>query len=317
MQRPIGVLVMAYGSPSSASDLESYYTHIRGGSTPSPAMLESLRLRYSSIGNISPLWDITYSQAQLLEQRLNERFAFGKFKTFVGFKHIAPFIEDAVAEMRSEGIEQAVAIVLSPYIADYGPKPYMQRVRDACKPFGAPRISEVCDWWQQPRFISHWASAVRHELAALTTRARQETAVIFSAHSLPVEFHAADAYAQRVTESARSIAKAAGVTHWAVAWQSAGQRRGTWLGPDIASVTQEWWSSGSRNFIYCPVGFVSDHLEVLYDLDRECRDFVVSLGGRYIRAAMPNTQYSFIACLADAVEDAFPEGVLTELEMQR
>lgn len=315
-QKHIGALVMAYGSPSSINELGPYYTHIRNGSAPSAALLEELRSRYLGIGGVSPLNAITQAQAALLEERLNQRFVDRAFKVFVGFKHVAPFIEDAVDAMRAEGIEQAAVIAMSPYVSDYGPTPYLQRVRATAAHAPGLRLFEVRDWWREPGFGAYWSAVVRHELAALAEPERRQAVVIFSAHSLPLDWHAARNYARCVEESARLMANAAGAERWAFAWQSAGRRGGAWLGPDIAAVTRELRGTGAETFIYCPIGFTTDHLEVLHDIDHECRDLVAQLGGRFVRAPMPNTGAAFIACLADAVEGALPEELLAERQPQ-
>lgn len=317
LQRPFGVLVMAYGSPSAMGDLGAYYTHIRNGDPPARNLLDELKSRYLAIGNLSPLNDITHRQAQLLAQRLGRGGAPTSFKPYVGFKHTAPFIEEAVEAMHVDGIEEAAAIVMSPHITDYGPQPYMERARRAAAQFGTPRLIEVIDWYRESGFTMHWAAVIRDSLALLTSGERRETAVIFSAHSLPQNLPATAAYAERVRNSAERIARALGLDRYALAWQSAGRRGEAWLGPDVVSVTRDLWQRlGCRNFLYCPIGFAADHLEVLYDDDIECRALVERLGGRYLRPPMPNTQDFFIACLADAVTHALQRQSIPEQELQ-
>ncbi|TAN14010.1 MAG: ferrochelatase [Burkholderiaceae bacterium] len=316
-QKLTGVLVMAYGSPSTINDLGSYYTHIRNGEPPTQALLDELHLRYLAIGNRSPLSQITYRQAQSLAQYLNRSGVSASFKPYVGFKHTVPFIEDAVEAMHADGIQEAAAIVMSPHVTDYGPQPYMERARRAARSVGGPRLVEVADWYREPRFTAHWAGLIRDSLARMTAEEQRATAVIFSAHSLPRSLPVTDAYAERVRESAERIAHAAGVERHALAWQSAGRRPDPWLGPDIVSVTKDLWQRlKCRTFLYCPIGFAADHLEVLYDNDIECRALVERLGGRYLRPPMPNASDSLIACLADAVTHALEQKAVPERELQ-
>jgi ferrochelatase len=253
----------------------------------------------------------------LLQRQLNNDSHSDVFRAFVGFKHAAPSIEDAVNVMAAEGIRDVLAIVMSPFVTDYGPKPYMKRAREAVAQAGVSRLIEVAEWGEHPKFIGHWAQVVRDEISEFPKSEQEQTAVIFSAHSLPQDFPIARNYAIRVQASAKHIAEAAGLPGFAFAWQSAGKRGRSWLGPDIVSVTRDLWQRGGRrSFIYCPIGFVADHLEVLYDNDIECRDLVIGLGGRYLRAPMPNASVSFVGCLADAVGDAWRHSRLQEPEVR-
>lgn len=317
LQRPIGVLVMAFGSPPSIDTLDAYYTDIRNGERPSQDSLDELHFRYKAIGGISSLYEITHQQACSLQRQLNNDSHSDAFRAFVGFKHAAPSIEDAVNVMAAEGIHEVLAIVMSPFVTDYGPKPYMERAREAAAQAGIFKFIEIAEWGGRPEFIGHWAQVVRDKLSELSKSEQEQTAVIFSAHSLPQDFPVARDYAIRVQASAKHITEAAGLPGFAFAWQSAGKRGRSWLGPDIVSVTRDLWQrAGRRSFIYCPIGFVADHLEVLYDNDIECRDLVIGLGGRYLRVSMPNASESFVSCLADAVGDAWHHSRLQGLEVQ-
>lgn len=305
-QQTTGLLLMAYGTPHGPDAIDSFYTHIRHGQRPSDALLQELRNRYQAIGGTSPLARITKAQADALATRLNARHADQRFKLYLGLKHAEPFIEDAVEAMHRDGITQAVAMALAPYDANASVHGYGERAQGAAAWLGGPAITVVSDWCRQEKFIRYWAEQIRTALAVIPEDDLRTTVVIFSAHSLPAALLGPpDRYPRQLEESARSIAQAAHLEHYATGWQSAGRTADSWLGPDIRELTRDLWNSGGyRTFVYCATGFVADHLEVLYDLDIECHAVVTALGGRYIRPAMPNTAALFIDCLADAASDA-------------
>jgi ferrochelatase len=310
-QQSIGLLVMAYGTPHSPDSIESFYTHIRHGQRPSDALLQDLKDRYRAIGGISPLARITKAQADALATSLNARGSGQSFKAYIGLKHAEPFIEDAVAAMHQDGITQAVALVLAPYDGNASVQGYGARAQAAAARLGGPVIMTVSGWYRQEKFIRHWAGQIKAAFATIPEDDIGTTAVVFSAHSLPKTMAGANGnYLRQLEESARSIARAAQLRHYATAWQSAGRTADTWLGPDIRELTRDLYNRGGyRTFVYCPTGFVADHLEVLYDLDIECRDVVNELGGRYIRPAMPNAATLFIDGLSDAAMDALAHGM--------
>lgn len=301
----IGILVMAYGTPRNNAELTPYYTHIRHGKPPSEELIMELSSRYRAIGGLSPLGRITHEQADSLAQDMNMRLPGTTFKSYVGFKHTHPFIEDAVESMHAEGIEKAVSIIMAPYHSTLSTQSYSDRAIMAAENLGSPTLFTISSWYRQPKFIAYWAQHIRTMLSLIPAQERQQTIVVFSAHSLPKQALIVDPYSQQVLESAHHIAVAAGLDHYELAWQSAGRTSQSWLGPDIRCVTRELWGNGGyRNFIYCPIGFVSDHLEILYDNDIECRAVTDELGARYLRPAMPNTDDLFISCLGDAVAQA-------------
>lgn len=304
-QQTIGLLVMAYGTPHSPDSIDSFYTHIRHGQKPSDALLQDLKDRYRAIGGISPLARITKAQADALAAALNVRGSEQSFKAYIGLKHAEPFIENAVAAMHQDGITQVVALALAPYDGNASVQDYAVRAHAAAGRLGGPAIMTVSGWYRQQKFIRYWAGQIVAAFATIPADDIRTTAVFFSSHSLPKTMPGVSEHYQRqLEESARSIAQAARLEHYATAWQSAGRTADVWLGPDIRELTRDLYRHGGyRTFVYCPTGFVADHLEVLYDLDIECRAVVNDLGGRYIRPAMPNAAPLFIDGLADAAMD--------------
>ncbi|WP_313800576.1 ferrochelatase [Cytobacillus sp.] len=302
-RKKMGLLVMAYGTPYKEEDIERYYTHIRHGRKPTPEMLEDLRGRYEAIGGISPLAKITMDQAKGLESYLNEIQDEYEFVMYLGLKHIEPFIEDAVKQMNEDGIEEAVSLVLAPHFSTFSVKSYNGRAKEEAKKLGGPVIHSVESWYNEPKFINYWADRVKSTFESMTVEEREKAVLIVSAHSLPEKIlQMGDPYPQQLKETADMIASQAGVQHYAVGWQSAGNTPEPWLGPDVQDLTRELFEKkGYKAFVYTPVGFISDHLEVLYDNDYECKVVTEEIGAAYYRPAMPNDQPEFIDALATVI----------------
>lgn len=305
----IGLLVMAYGTPYKPEDIEPYYTHIRHGRRPSEEQLEDLKNRYEAIGGTSPLARITKEQAESLQNRLNERQSDVEFKAYLGLKHIHPFIEDAVKEMHQDGIETAIALVLAPHFSTFSVKSYIDRAKETAEKLGGPKIIGIDSWYQNPGFIDWWATNIQDTFAKIPESDHDRTVVVISAHSLPEKIIAAgDPYPDQLKDTADLIAKAADLKHVAIGWQSAGNTPDPWIGPDVQDLTRDLFEhEGYRTFIYCPVGFIAEHLEVLYDNDYECKVVTDELGAAYYRPPMPNADPAFIDVLATVVLDRFNE----------
>ncbi len=299
----MGLLVMAYGTPYKEEDIERYYTHIRHGRKPSPEMLEDLRSRYEAIGGISPLAKITTEQGKKLEEHLNQIQDEIEFKLYQGLKHIEPFIEDAVAQMNQDGIEEAVSLVLAPHFSTFSVKAYNGRAKEEAEKLGGPTITSVESWYKEPKFIDYWAKQVKQVFTSMPEEERENAVLIVSAHSLPEKIIAAgDPYPSQLQETADLIAEAAGIKNYEIGWQSAGNTPEPWLGPDVQDLTRDLYNEkGYKAFVYIPVGFVADHLEVLYDNDYECKVVTEELGVSYYRPEMPNAKPEFIDCLATVV----------------
>lgn len=302
-KKTIGLLVMAYGTPRSMAEIEPYYTHIRRGRKPSQEMLTELMERYEAIGGISPLAKITEQQGQELEKKLNKLNEDLEFKLYLGLKHIEPFIEDAVEQMKADGIKEAISIVLAPHYSTFSVKSYNGRAKEHSEKINGPKIDSIDSWYDHPKFIQYWAAEIQKTMAPLTATQKENTVVILSAHSLPEKIlQDGDPYPNQLQETADLIAQAAGIVNYTVGWQSAGKTPDPWIGPDVQDLTRDLYKEQHfTTFIYCPVGFVADHLEVLYDNDIECKAVTDELGVTYFRPKMPNVQPQFIDCLVDVV----------------
>ena len=303
MKKQMGLLVMAYGTPYKEEDIERYYTHIRHGRKPSDEMLQDLKDRYEAIGGISPLAVITEEQMHALEQKLNTMQDEIEFKAYLGLKHIEPFVEDAVTRMKEDGIEEAVSIVLAPHFSTFSIKSYNGRALEQAEKLGGLKITCVESWYDAPKFVQYWVDRMKETIAAMTEEQRESYALIVSAHSLPEKIlQLKDPYPEQLRETAQFIAEGAGTKNYFVGWQSAGNTPEPWLGPDVQDLTRDLYEEhGYKAFVYIPVGFVADHLEVLYDNDYECKVVCDEVGAAYYRPAMPNSNPDFVEAMADVV----------------
>ncbi|EAG3549949.1 ferrochelatase [Listeria monocytogenes] len=307
MTKKVGLLVMAYGTPYKDEDIERYYTDIRHGHKPSEEMIADLRGRYHAIGGLSPLAKITEAQAYGLEKALNDSQDEVEFKAYIGLKHIEPFIEDAVEAMHKDGIEEAISIVLAPHHSSFSVEAYNKRAKDAADKLGGPSIKAINDWYKQPKFIQMWADRINETAKQIPADELLDTVLIVSAHSLPekIKQHN-DPYPDQLQETADFIFEKVVVPHYALGWQSEGKTGEPWLGPDVQDLTRELYGQEKyKHFIYTPVGFVAEHLEVLYDNDYECKVVTDEVGAAYHRPPMPNADPEFLEVLRTVVWEKY------------
>ncbi|QQE77433.1 ferrochelatase [Alicyclobacillus sp. SO9] len=303
-QSPLGVLLMAYGTPRTVEDVEPYYTHIRHGHPPTPELLQNLLNRYEAIGGLSPLNEITEAQARGLEERLNADGG-RAVKVFLGMKHTHPFIEQAIADMKDAGIKETVALVLAPHYSSMSVGSYMKSARDAAKREGAPRLFEVQSWHLQSTFIDLLAERVKAAIASFPTGV--DPMVIFSAHSLPQRIlETNDPYPLQLRETTEAVARKLGLKKYMFAWQSAGRTADPWMGPDILEVLQNLKEQGEDNAVLCPAGFVSDHLEVLYDIDIEAQQLCKNIHLNLTRTESLNADDKFLKALSEIIRQHEP-----------
>jgi ferrochelatase len=298
----LGVAVMAYGTPASPADVEAYYTHIRRGNAPTPEQLADLTRRYDAIGGISPLAQRTEAQRAALQAALDER-APGRCVAVLGQKHAAPFIEDAAVTLADAGVTTIVGLVLAPHFSRFSVGQYQERLAAAAAERGVTTVA-VDSWHLEPSYLAFLAAAVEDGLVPLPTR----TKVLFTAHSLPERVLVDDPYPDQLRASATATAKAAGLDPWAgwsLCWQSAGRTPEPWRGPDILEVIRDLAATGrAEGVLVCPQGFVSDHLEVVYDLDIEARQVAREVGLVFERTRVLNDDARVLGALADRVLEA-------------
>jgi ferrochelatase len=299
----LGVVVMAYGTPATPADIEAYYTHIRRGRPPEPAQLAELTARYEAIGGTSPLAERTEAQRLALVEALEARRP-GGTRVVLGQKHAAPFIEDAVATLAAAGVTRVVGLVLAPHFSRSSVGEYQRRLAAAAAEHGMAGAG-IESWHMEPAHLSFLAGAVAEGLRDLPER----TTVVFTAHSLPERALEGDPYPDQLQESAAAAAELVGLDRadWSLGWQSAGRTADPWRGPDILEVLRDVAATGSADgLLVCPQGFVSDHLEVVYDLDIEARALADSLGLAFARTRVLNADAATFAALADRVLAADP-----------
>ncbi|MBC1467098.1 ferrochelatase [Listeria welshimeri] len=307
MAKKVGLLVMAYGTPYKDEDIERYYTDIRHGHTPSEEMIADLRGRYHAIGGLSPLAKITEAQAYGLEEVLNKSQEEVEFKTYIGLKHIEPFIEDAVEAMHKDGIKEAISIVLAPHYSSFSVEAYNKRAKDTADKLGDIEIKAINEWYKQPKFINMWADRINETAKQIPADELMDTVLIVSAHSLPekIKQHN-DPYPDQLQETADLIFEKVVVPHYALGWQSEGKTGEPWLGPDVQDLTRALYGKEKyKHFIYTPVGFVAEHLEVLYDNDYECKVVTDEVGAAYHRPPMPNADPEFLEVLKTVVWEKY------------
>lgn len=297
-----GVLVMAYGTPSTPDDVEAYYSRIRHGRPPTPELLADLQRRYDAIGGTSPLAERTADQVAGIAAAL-DRSAPGAFDVRFGSKYEPPLLEEAAQSFRDDGITSVVGLVLAPHSSSMSTDQYMSRASEALG--SSVRFTPIGAWWEFPGFLELIATRVVNTLESVPAERRATTEVLFSAHSLPEKIlTTGDNYPEQLRESARRAAAMANVAQWDVAWQSAGRTADPWIGPDILTVLRTKRAEGVTDVVSCPIGFVADHLEVLFDIDIEAQGVAHEVGLHLVRTASLNADPDFVALLANVVRAA-------------
>jgi protoporphyrin/coproporphyrin ferrochelatase len=288
------VLCMAYGSPRNPNEVERYLTDVRGGRPFAPELLENLKDRYAAVGGRTPLLETTERQAAALQAELGDGW-----QAYVGMKHWHPYIAEAVGKIAADGHDTVIGLALAPHFSTISIGGYRDRVERALQEAGADLgLVMVEAWYDEPAFVDLVSSNLRATIG-------DRTRVFFTAHSLPERILAAgDPYRDQLHGSAKLIADAAGVSEWTFAFQSASSTGEPWLGPDILDALAAWKAEGGTDAVIAPIGFVSDHLEILYDIDIEAAQKASELGLTMRRIPSPNDDPRFIAALANVVRRA-------------
>jgi ferrochelatase len=277
---------MAYGSPERLEDVPAYYADIRGGRPIAPENLADLIDRYARLGieDSSPLNAITEQTRSGLEAELG-------LPVFTGMKHWTPRIADAADAAVASGADSIAGLVLAPHYSALSIKGYREQLEESLA--GRAPLAFVDSWHDDPGFIALLADRVRGTSAH----------VVFSAHSLPARIlDMGDPYKDQLLETSELVAQAAGLGDaWSFSFQSESPTGEPWLGPDILDHLAELKARGVDDVLVCPVGFVSDHLEIRWDIDVEAQEKARELGMRLARIEMPNADPAFVKTLADIV----------------
>lgn len=296
----VGVVLMAYGTPRHPDEIEPYYTDIRRGRPPTPEQLADLVRRYDAIGGISPLAQRTEAQRDAVAAALDAEMP-GGFAVEIGLRHVSPDIESAVANLAGSGVERIVGLVMAPHYSTMSIAVYAGRAQAAAEAHDLP-FAMLERWGGEPAYVDFLAAEVSQALGDMPAG----TKVLFTAHSLPRRIlDVGDAYPDELLATATAVSERVGLgswSRWAMAWQSAGRTPEPWLGPDVLAVIDDLAASEhAAGLLVCPCGFVSDHLEVLYDLDIEAADRARARGLAFARTATPNDDPAVMAALARRV----------------
>ena len=292
----IAVLVMAYGGPGNLADVEPYLKDIRGGRVTRPQLVEEIRARYARIGGRSPILELTRAQAAGVGKVLGDRF-----KVYVGMRHWHPYIPDVVDEIARVGHQRVVGVAMAPHYSNMSVGAYEKKLLQAAD--GRLDVTLIRSWWREGQFLDAVASRVTDALQRFPQPAAVQ--VIFTAHSLPEKILAsADPYPDELKASAADVARLARLPEWRFAYQSAGATSEPWLGPDVAEVITEIARAGNTAILLVPIGFVCDHVEILYDIDVEGQALAKRLGIQLERTSSLNDDPRLVAAVAAVVRDA-------------
>ena len=287
-----GLLFLSYGSPLSKDDLVPYMTSIRRGRVPTKEEIANLTKRYDTIGQ----WENVELQTMAECQYRTLLTLLPTMPSAIGFLHMKPSIADAVDSLVQQGVEHIIAIVTAPFFTALGTGAYEKQVQSAISKYDTVTFDCIRSWWDQPTFKEYWVKAV-----SKCVNINKDLFVIFSAHSIPlINNHGGDSYTLALEESAKEIAEHCKLPQWTVAWQSAAPH-GQWLGPTVEDAINEALQTGANRIVFVPFGFVSNHVEVLYDNDVECKELVEAKGATYMRAPMPNCNEIFLQAMASAI----------------
>jgi ferrochelatase len=278
---------MAHGTPETLDEMPEYLTHVRGGRPPSPALIEEMRHNYAAIGGRSPLTEITQAQAEALQARLGSAFAVS-----AGMRNWRPFIADVLPPLVARGVRTVIGIPLAPQFSTLSVQKYI----DATVRALPPDVTFHCvrSYHAHPALVDAFAERIRD------ARPARDERVVFTAHSLPARVvDSGDPYARQVEETAAAVARAAGLSEYDRAYQSAGRTPEPWLGPDLSEYIRARAAEGIRTFLVVPIGFVCDHTEILFDIDVQAAHAARDCGATLRRTASLNTSPRFIDALAD------------------
>ena len=314
-----GLLFLSYGSPSSKDDLVPYMTSIRRGRVPTEGEIANLTKRYDTIGQ----WENVELQTMAECQYKTLLTLLPTMPSAIGFLHMKPSIADTVDSLVQQGVEHIIAIVTAPFFTALGTGAYEKQVQSAISNHDNVTFDFIRSWWDQPTFKEYWVKTVSecvnndksecvdsvtsvyvdstNSECAVVDANGKDVFVVFSAHSIPlINNHGGDSYALALEESAKEIAEHCKLPKWTVAWQSAAPH-GQWLGPTVEDAINEALQTGADRIVFVPFGFVSNHVEVLYDNDVECKELVEAKGATYMRAPMPNCNEIFLQAMASAI----------------
>ena len=294
---------MAHGAPTSVDDIPLYLKNIRGGIDSSPEVIQIIRDRYEAMGGSSPLLEITKGQAEGLEKFLNQNG--GNFKVYIGMRNWAPYIRDVVKQMLEDGVEKIIALCLAPQYSTWSTKLYFNAFNDALEKNSngdLPPVQLIGSWANQPSLIDAFVEKYNIAMDKIRTLGYEKVHTVFTVHSIPAEsLELGDFYDKEYDSTVKAIVEKIKPYRWYQAYQSQGMIPVPWLGPTVESVLDRIARIGSKSVLMIPVGFVSDHVEILYDIDIEFSEYAKSKNLTLFRTESLNQSPLFTEALASVV----------------
>jgi len=294
---------MAHGAPTSVDDIPLYLKNIRGGTDSSSEVIQIIRDRYEAIGGSSPLLEITRSQAENLEKFLNQNG--GEFKVYIGMRNWPPYIRDIVKQMLEDGVEKILALCLAPQYSTWSTKLYFNAFNDALEKNSngnLPSVQLIGSWANQPSLIDAFVEKYNLAMDKISALGYEQVHTVFTVHSIPAEsLELGDFYDKEYDSTVKAIVERIKPFRWYQAYQSQGMIPVPWLGPTVESVLDRIARIGSKPVLMVPVGFVSDHVEILYDIDIEFAEYAKSKNLKLFRTDSLNQSPLFTEALAAVV----------------
>jgi len=296
------ILLIAFGSPSAPEEIRPFLARVTEGMSIPPERIEEVAHHYEAVGGKSPLNEITYRQAAALQTALSSLNI--KVPVDVGFRNAAPFFIDTLKQICEAGGRRILGFILSSHQTEVSWERYQKNIADAHAAIGeqAPQVDYCPGWHDHPLFVQSWMERIAATLNRLPAEQRNSTPIIFSAHSVPVAMSARSPYEAQIRDTARLIAESLNCSQWLIAYQSrSGRASDPWLEPDIETAIRKLAGEGHGTVVVAPIGFVSDHVEVLYDLDIKARKIASKLSMQFHRVSCPNDDATFIRMIADVI----------------
>jgi protoporphyrin/coproporphyrin ferrochelatase len=296
------VLLIAFGGPTSPEEIRPFLARVTQGIDIPPERLEEVAHHYEAVGGRSPLNEITVRQARALQELLREQGM--DLPVYIGMRNAAPFLVNTLRQMAADGVQRAVGFILTSHQTEASWDRYQKNTADARLEIGrdAPEIAYCAGWHDHPLFIQSWAELIQASFAGFPGEHHPASPLIFTAHSVPIPMANRSPYVEQLKTTARLVADKIGVPNWSIAYQSrSGKPSDPWLEPDINTVLRDLAAQDVTDVVVAPIGFVSEHVEILYDLDIEAKKTAMQAGINLHRADCPNDHPTFIQIMADVV----------------
>lgn len=295
-----GIFLMAFGGADSLENVEPFVKNVLKGRAASAEVIAKAKERYKLIGGSSPLLRITEAQGKSIADKLNsDPESSYEYKSFVGMRYWHPYIAETVGRMKAEGVEEAIAIIMSPFLSLVATGAYIEDLEEAVEKNGGPFIEMLGSWHLERGFRDMIADNIEKELSGID---RKDALIIFSSHSLPFVAVEGDPYAMIVRQACDFVMEKIGKADFKVAFQSKGAGPREWLGPETEKVIEEAAKKGKKRAVVVPIGFAADHVETLYDIDILFKDVAAKSGIEFRRTPSLNTDPRFIGLLAGMIK---------------